>query len=55
MLQKVSICGVDTTGLPKLSHKENEELMRRLKAGEPIDLARLDEIQQLKAAYKDRL
>ena len=34
MLQKVSICGVDTTGLPKLSHKENEELMRRLKAGD---------------------
>lgn len=34
MLQKVSICGVDTTGLPKLSHKENEELMHRLKAGD---------------------
>ena len=34
MLQKVSICGVDTTGLPKLSHKENDELMRRLKAGD---------------------
>ena len=34
MLQKVSICGVDTTGLPKLSHKENEALMRRLKAGD---------------------
>ena len=34
MLQKVSICGVDTTGLPKLSHKENEELMQRLKAGD---------------------
>ena len=30
MLQKVYICGVDTAGLPKLSHKENEELMRRL-------------------------
>lgn len=34
MLQKVNICGVDTTGLPKLSHKENEELMCRLKAGD---------------------
>ena len=34
MLQKVYICGVDTAGLPKLSHKENEDLMRRLKAGD---------------------
>lgn len=34
MLQKVYICGVDTTGLPKLTHKENEELMRRLKEGD---------------------
>ncbi len=34
MLQKVVICGVDTAGLPKLSAKENEELMRRLKAGD---------------------
>ena len=34
MLQKVYICGVDTAGLPKLSHKENEELMRRLKSGD---------------------
>ena len=34
MLQKVNICGVDTTGLPKLTHKENEELMCRLKAGD---------------------
>lgn len=38
MLQKVVICGVDTSGLPKLSAKENDELMRRLKAGD--DLAR---------------
>ena len=29
MLQKVVICGVDTSGLPKLTGKENEELMRR--------------------------
>lgn len=34
MLQKVVICGVDTSGLPKLTAKENEELMRRLKAGD---------------------
>ncbi len=36
MLQKVVICGVDTSGLPKLSAKENEELMRRLKAGDEL-------------------
>ena len=34
MLQKVNICGVDTTGLPKLTQKENEELMIRLKQGD---------------------
>ena len=34
MLQKVVICGVDTSGLPKLSAKENETLMRALKAGD---------------------
>ena len=33
-MQKVEICGVDTAGLPKLSQKENEELMRRLKRGD---------------------
>lgn len=33
-MQKVEICGVDTAGLPKLSAKENEELMRRIKAGD---------------------
>lgn len=33
-MQKVEICGVDTTGLPKLTEKEGEELMRRLKAGD---------------------
>ncbi len=33
-MQKVEICGVDTSGLPKLSAKENEELMRRLKQGD---------------------
>ena len=34
MLQKVNICGVDTAGLPKLTHQENEELMVRLKQGD---------------------
>ncbi len=34
MQSRVSICGVDTAGLPKLSQKENEELMVRLKAGD---------------------
>ena len=31
MLQKVVICGVDTSGLPLLSSKEQEELMLALK------------------------
>lgn len=34
MLQKVVICGVDTSGLPKLTEKEQEELMLRLKGGD---------------------
>ena len=34
MLQKVVICGVDTSGLPLLSSKEQEELMLRLKSGD---------------------
>ncbi len=34
MLQKVVICGVDTSGLPLLTAKEQEELMLRLKAGD---------------------
>ena len=34
MLQKVEICGVDTSGLPKLSAAEQSELMKRLKAGD---------------------
>ncbi len=33
-MQKVEICGVDTSGLPSLTAKESEELMRRLKAGD---------------------
>ncbi|MBR4942575.1 MAG: SigB/SigF/SigG family RNA polymerase sigma factor [Clostridia bacterium] len=33
-MQKVEICGVDTSGLPKLTAKENEELMVRLKQGD---------------------
>ncbi len=34
MLQKVVICGVDTSGLPTLSAKEQEELMIKLKGGD---------------------
>ncbi len=34
MYDKVVICGVETSGLPKLSNKEQEELMRRIKAGD---------------------
>lgn len=34
MLQKVVICGVDTSGLPLLSSKEQEELMIKLKGGD---------------------
>ena len=33
-MQKVEICGVDTSGLPKLTAKESEELMKRLKSGD---------------------
>ncbi len=33
-MQKVEICGVDTAGLPKLSNKENEELMVKIKQGD---------------------
>ena len=34
MLSKVVICGVDTSGLPKLSAVEQDELMRRIKSGD---------------------
>ena len=33
-MQKVQICGVDTSGLPKLTAKENEELLLRIKQGD---------------------
>ena len=33
-MQKVEICGVDTSGLPKLTAQESDELMRRLKSGD---------------------
>ena len=33
-MQKVEICGVDTSGLPRLSAKESEGLMKRLKNGD---------------------
>ena len=34
MLQKVVICGVDTSGLPLLSSAEQDELMKKLKGGD---------------------
>ena len=34
MLQKVEICGVNTSSLPVLSNKEQQELMLKLKAGD---------------------
>lgn len=34
MYDKVVICGVETAGLPKLSQKESEELMLKLKVGD---------------------
>ena len=33
-MQKVEICGVDTAGLPRLTQRENEELMLRIKQGD---------------------
>ena len=33
-MRKVEICGVDTSGLPKLTQKESEALMRRVKDGD---------------------
>ena len=36
MLQKVVICGVDTSGLPSLSAKEQQELMLELKNGNEL-------------------
>ena len=33
-MQKVEICGVDTSGLPKLTAKENEELLKLIKQGD---------------------
>lgn len=33
-MQRVEICGVDTSGLPKLTQKENEELLIKIKAGD---------------------
>ena len=34
MLQKVEICGVNTSSLPTLTLKEQQELMLRLKSGD---------------------
>ncbi len=35
-MSKVEICGIREDGLPKLSAKENEELMVRIKAGDKV-------------------
>lgn len=35
-MQKVQICGVDTSGLPRLSQKENEELIIKIKQGDKL-------------------
>ncbi|MBR2321273.1 MAG: RNA polymerase sporulation sigma factor SigG [Clostridia bacterium] len=35
-MQKVEICGVDTSGLPKLTAKENEELLVKIKQGDKV-------------------
>ena len=34
MLQKVEICGVDTSGLPLLTAEDNERLMKQIKEGD---------------------
>lgn len=34
MLQKVNVCGVDTSKLPRLKRAESEELLRRIKKGD---------------------
>lgn len=34
MMQKVEICGVQTSGLPRLTAKESDDLMQKLKAGD---------------------
>ncbi len=34
-INKVTICGLDTASLPRLSHSEMDELMIRVKAGDP--------------------
>ena len=34
MANKVSICGIDTTTLPKLSNAELEQLMIKIKQGD---------------------
>ena len=34
MLQKVEICGVNTSGLPLLTAEDNERLMKQIKEGD---------------------
>ena len=35
-MKKVEICGVDTSGLPRLSAKENDELLQLIKKGDKL-------------------
>ena len=35
-MRKVEICGVDTSGLPRLSAKENDELLQLIKKGDKL-------------------
>lgn len=36
MKKKVTICGIDTSALPKLTKKESDELMKKVKQGDKI-------------------
>lgn len=36
MKKKVTICGIDTSTLPKLTKKESDELMKKVKQGDKI-------------------
>ena len=36
MARRVYICGIDTSSLPKLTHAESNDLMRRIKSGDEV-------------------
>ena len=53
-MQKVEICGVDTAGLPKLSAKESEELLKRLSQKAGVSYAALErDLENVKGAADD--